>query len=184
MFPRGFGDRQRPPASASAAAVPSSGAAAAGTAFIQNQKAPDWTIIEGPQGLQWVYKGWHMVYFRGDEAPGSAAHEGDENMVWNTLKYVPPVPRLTAPVNVSTAFVGGAYALVDHEGRLLFTGDCGGDCADWRPFSGGLASRGLGDWAVSREADHPQWFYRGKPVYVASGASADDMPAGAAVLRP
>ena len=185
LFPRGFGDRQRQQVAAGGGqAAPSSGAAASGTEFIQNQKAADWTIIEGPQGPQWVYKGWHMVYVRGDEAPGSAAHEGDENMVWNTLKYVPPVPRLTAPVNVSTAFVEGAYALVDNEGRLLFTGTCGSDCADWRPFPGGMASRGLGDWAVSREADRPQWLYRGKPVFVASGSTPDDMPANAAVLRP
>lgn len=185
MFPRGFGDRQRPPAAGGApAAAPSSGAAAAGTEFVQNQKAPDWSIIEGPQGPQWVYKGWHMVYVRKGEAPGSATHDGDENMVWNTLKYVPPVPKLTAPVNVATAFVEGAYALVDNEGRLLFTGDCASDCADWRPLAGGVASRGLGDWAVSREADKPQWLYRGKPVFVAAGPSPDDMPAGAAVLRP
>jgi predicted lipoprotein with Yx(FWY)xxD motif len=185
MFPRGFGDRQRQQTAAGgAAAAPSSGAAAAGTEFVQNQKAPDWTIIEGPQGPQWVYKGWHMVYVRKGEAPGSATHDGDENMVWNTLKYVPPVPKLTAPVNVSTAFVAGAYALVDSEGRLLFTGDCSGDCADWRPLSGGMASHGLGDWAVSLEADKPQWLYRGKPVFVAAGPTPDDMPAGAAVLRP
>ena len=167
MFPRGFGSRAAPPAG-----------------FIQNQKAPDWTVIEGPQGAQWVYKGWHMVFTRKGDAPGSAAHEGDENMVWNTLKYVPPVPKLTAPVNVASAFVDGAYALVDHEGRLLFTGACSGDCAGWQPFGGGMASRGVGEWAVSREADKPQWLYRGKPAYVAQGSSPADLPAGAVVLRP
>lgn len=191
IFPRGFGDRQRQQAAGAAAPAPaapapaaSSGAVAAGAEFLQNQKAPDWTIIQGPQGPQWVYKGWHMVYVRKGEAPGSAAHEGDEHMTWNTLKYVPPVPKLTTPVNVSTAFVGGAYTLVDQEGRLLFTGSCSDDCAGWRPFAGGMASRGLGDWTVDHAADKPQWLYRGKPVFVAEGPDADDVPAGATMLRP
>lgn len=153
--------------------------------YFANQKAPDWTIIRGPQGPQWVYKGWHMVFVRKGEAPGSAAHEGEDNRTWNTLKFVPPVPKLTAPVNVSTAFVDGAYALVDDKGRLLFTGSCAGaDCAGWRAFTGGMASRGLGEWTVGRAADSPQWSYRGKPVFVAEGASPGDMPAGAALLRP
>ena len=35
--------------------------------FVTQQTAPDWTVIAGPQGPQWVYKGWHMVYVhRGD----------------------------------------------------------------------------------------------------------------------
>jgi predicted lipoprotein with Yx(FWY)xxD motif len=146
------------------------------------QKAPDWTVIEGPQGPQWVYKGWHMVFVRKGDKPGSAAFEGAGNMTWNTLKYVPPAPKIIAPVEVSTAFVAGAYALVDKEGRLLFTGSCD-DCTGWRPFGGALASRGVGEWAVSRDADTPQWLYRGKPVFVAQGTGAD-LPAGAAVLRP
>lgn len=177
IYPGGFGDRRAPPR------TPGQSAAPAG-AFIANQKAPDWTVIEGPQGPQWVYKGWHMVFTRKGEAPGSAAHDGDEQMTWNTLKFVPPVPKLTAPVNVSAAYVGGAYALVDHEGRLLFTGSCADDCASWRPFGGGMASRGIGDWTVSRDADKPQWLYRGKPAYVAQGSSPEALPAGAAVLRP
>lgn len=41
--------------------------------YVPNQKAPDWTVIAGPQGPQWVYKGWHMVFTRKGEAPGSAA---------------------------------------------------------------------------------------------------------------
>lgn len=167
LFPQGFGSRAPTP-----------------EGFIQNQKAPDWSIIEGPQGPQWVYKGWHMVFTRKGEAPGSAAHEGDENMVWNTLKFVPPVPKVTAPVSVSTAFVDGAYALVDAEGRLLFTGTCAQDCASWRPFAGGMASRGLGEWTVSRDGDRPQWLYRGKPAYIAQGPTSADLPAGATVLRP
>lgn len=152
--------------------------------FIQNQNAPDWTIIKGPQGPQWVYKGWHMVFVRKGEAPGSAAHEGAEDRRWNTLKFVPPVPSVTAPVNIGPAFVDGGYALVDERGRLLFTGKCARDCATWRPLAGGMASRGIGEWTVSTAGDSPQWLYRGKPVFVAAGASLGEMPPGGAVLRP
>jgi predicted lipoprotein with Yx(FWY)xxD motif len=186
VFPLGFGDRRqlaRPiggtPASPSGGPRPDPLAEMA-----RNQKAPDWTIIQGPQGPQWVYKGWHMVFVRRGEKPGSAAYDGTGNMVWNTLKYVPPVPRVVAPANVSTAFVDGAYALVDKDGRLLFSGNCGKDCAGWRPFTGPLASSGVGDWAVSHDTDTPQWFWRGKPVFVAQGPTLTDMPAGATALRP
>lgn len=170
IFPMGFGERGRP---------------AAQSEYVQNAKAPDWTVIAGPQGPQWVYKGWHLVFTRKGEAPGSAEHEGEDRMVWNTLKHVPPAPKLTTPVDVSLAFVDGAYALVGHEGRLLFTGNCAEDCAGWRPLAAGMASRGLGnDWTVSREADSPQWLYHRKPAFVAEGTSPADLPAGAAVLRP
>lgn len=175
-FPQGFGDR-RPAAPGGARADPQAEMA-------RNQKAPDWTIIAGPQGPQWVYKGWHMVFVRKDDKPGSAAYDGTENMAWNTLKYVPPVPKVVTPVNVSTTFVDGGYALIDQKGRLLFSGSCGNDCAGWRPFTGPLASAGVGDWAVSRDTDAPQWLYRGQPVFVAQGAAIADIPAGAKVLRP
>jgi predicted lipoprotein with Yx(FWY)xxD motif len=185
-FPLGFGDRRQlarlnggAPASASDGPRPDPLAEMA-----RNQKAPDWTIIQGPQGPQWVYKGWHMVFVHRGDKPGSAAYDGAGDMVWNTLKYVPPVPQVAAPGNVSTAFVGGAYALVDKDGRLLFSGNCGNDCAGWRAFTGPLASRGVGDWTVSHETDAPQWFYRGKPVFVAQGPALTDMPAGATALRP
>lgn len=184
LFPQGFGNRQ---AAATAGARAAGGAAPAGSPpgdYIQNQKAPDWTIIQGPQGPQWVYKGWHMVYVRKGETPGSTTYNGADDMVWNTLKYVPPVPTVVGPANVSTVFVGGAYALVDKAGRLLFTGSCGDNCGSWRPFSGALGSCGVGEWAVSRDADTPQWLYRGKPVFMAQGSDIADMPAGAAVLRP
>lgn len=150
---------------------------------VPNQKAPDWTVIQGPQGPQWVYKGWHMVFVRKGEVAGSAAHEGDDDLRWNTLKFVPPVPVITAPTNVATAFVGGAYALVDGRERLLFTGACAKNCA-WQPFAGGLASRGVGEWTVLRDGDGPQWAYRGKRVYVAESATAADLPRGGSVLRP
>lgn len=148
-----------------------------------NQKAPDWTVIRGPQGPQWVYKGWHMVFIRKGEAAGSAKHEGEEDRRWNTLKFVPPVPTVAAPGNVTTTFVDGAYALVDGHERLLFTGACTKNCA-WQPFTGGFASRGLGEWTVLRDGDAPQWAYRGKRVYVAQSTSAADLPRGGAALRP
>jgi predicted lipoprotein with Yx(FWY)xxD motif len=181
MFPAGFGDRRGRPR-----APGQTGAAVADpeVQMIQNQKAPDWTIIAGPQGPQWVYKGWHMVYVHKGDKPGAATYEGADNMTWNTLKYVPPVPKVAAPLNVATAFIDGSYALVDKDGRLLFTGSCSQDCAGWRPFSGPMASGGLGEWAVSRDTDSPQWLYRGKPVFVAQGPGIADLPTGAAVLRP
>lgn len=150
---------------------------------VPNQKAPDWAVIHGPQGPQWVYKGWHMVFVRKGEAAGSARHEGAEDRRWNTLKYRPPLPRLVVPVNVATAFVAGGYALVDSRERLLFSGRCPRGCT-WQPFAGGLASRGLGEWTVLRDGDGPQWAYRGKRVYVAAGSDVIDLPRGAAVLRP
>jgi predicted lipoprotein with Yx(FWY)xxD motif len=176
VFPLGYGDR-RPAAPGAARPDP-------GAEMARNQKAADWTIIQGPQGPQWVYKGWHMVFVRKGDKPGSAAYDGTENMAWNTLKYLPPVPKVVTPVNVSTAFVAGAYALVDKNGRLLFSGSCGSDCAGWRPFTGPLASTGVGDWAVSHDADAPQWLYRSQPVLVAQGPAPADLPAGSKVLRP
>lgn len=150
---------------------------------IPNQKAPDWSVIHGPQGPQWVYKGWHMVFTRKGEAAGSAAHEGEDDRRWNTLKFVPPIPTIVAPVEVALAFVNGAYALVNGREKLLFSGTCAKNCA-WQPFAGGFASRGLGEWTVLRDGDGPQWAYRGKRVYVAESASAADVPRGGAVLRP
>jgi predicted lipoprotein with Yx(FWY)xxD motif len=185
-FPMGFGDRNRQAAAAAGATTAGSAALPSpppGT-MIQNQKAPDWTIIDGPQGPQWVYKGWHMVFVRKDEVPGSATYDGADEKVWNTLKYVPPVPKVATPVNVSAAFVDGAYAFVQKEGRLLYTGSCAEDCASWQPFPGALASAGVGDWEVDHQADTPQWRYRGKPVFIAQGPDVTDMPEGAAALRP
>ena len=93
VFPRGFGNRPR----GNMNAVP--------TGFIAPQTAPDWTIIAGPQGPQWVYKGWHMVFARKGEVPGQAGFDGADQRSWNTLKFVPPVPKLTTPANVAPVFV-------------------------------------------------------------------------------
>lgn len=152
--------------------------------FVEPQKAPDWTVIAGPSGPQWVYKGWHMVYVRKDDKPGSTAFDGAENFVWNTLKFVPPVPKPVTPGNVTTVLVDGAYALADTAGRVLFTGTCEGGCGGWTPLAAGLASRGIGEWSVGRGGDVPQWFYRGKPVYVSQEQDATTVPAGGEVLRP
>ncbi len=152
--------------------------------FVQPQKAPDWTIIEGPQGPQWVYKGWHVVYTRKGDKRGSTEFEGADHLTWNTLKFVPPVPKIEAPMNVSTIFVDGAYALADKDGRVLFTGQCQRNCAGWQPMAGGMASQGTGQWAVNSSGDRPQWTYRGKPVFVSQEDDPTKAPQAGIVLRP
>jgi len=166
-YPRGFGGPQ--------ATVPAG--------FVQPQKAPDWTVIAGPSGPQWVYKGWHLVYVRKGGKPEATTWDGADKLTWNTLKFVPPVPVIAAPPSVSTAFTAGAYALTDKDGRLLFTGKCADPCA-WTPLGAGMASRGVSDWTVSDKGDHPQWLFRGQPVWVSAEATAASVPAGGAVLRP
>ena len=191
VFPRGFGDRSR----TGGAAVP---AAAAGTAappvrggfnavppgFIAQSNAPDWTIIQGPQGPQWVYKGWHMVYTRKGDKLGSTAFDGSENFTWNSLKFVPSVPKLTAPSSVATLFVDGAYALADKNGRVLFTGNCVADCSGWMPLAAPMAGKGFGEWAISLASDTPQWTWRGKPVFVSQEDNPAKAPPSGTVLRP
>lgn len=187
-FPMGFGRPPTPPAGAAGAAAggarpPAPAGNIAGDGLFTPANAPDWTIIDGPSGPQWVYKVWHMVYVRKDEKPRSATAEGAGGMTWNTLKFVPPVPKLTAPSGVGTAFVDGAYVLADKEGRVLFTGKCGKDCTDWQPLSGGMASSGFGDWQVSHVADQPQWLYKGKPVFF-SPQGGTKVPGKGIALRP
>jgi len=155
-----------------------------GKEFVQPQKAPDWTVIQGPRGPQWVYKGWHMVFTRKGDRRGSSAFDGADGFTWNTLKFVPPVPKIAAPANVATAFVDGAYALTDTHGRVLFTGRCSHDCARWHPLPAALASRGFGDWKVVAGSDRPQWSWRGKPVFVSDEEDSKSVPAGGTVLRP
>lgn len=152
--------------------------------FVQPEKAPDWTVIAGPQGPQWVYKGWHMVFTRKGDARGSTRFDGAQNFTWNTLKFVPPVPRIEAPATVGTVLVGGEYALADKNGRVLFTGKCKRDCDGWVPLAGGMASQGKGQWSIGRDGDTPQWLYHGKPVYVSQEADPVAVPASAQILRP
>lgn len=167
IFPRGYGDRGRAP-----------------EGFIPNQKAPDWTVIQGPQGLQWVYKGWHMVYTRKGDKPGSTDLDGSENFTWNTLKYVPPVPEVKAPAGVAPVFARGGYVLANREGRALFTGTCTADCASWKPLPAGLAARATGDWTIRTDGDRAQWAWKGKPVYVSQEADPTMPPTHGKELRP
>jgi predicted lipoprotein with Yx(FWY)xxD motif len=185
-YPLGFGERLRREAAGEkpAAGNEDGDDKPSGEEFYDKpQKAPDWTIIAGPQGPQWVYKGWHMVFTRKGDQPGSTAYDGAENLTWNTLKFVPPVPEITAPADVTTVFVDGKYALADKEGRVLFTGKCAKGCA-WRPLPGAMASRGLGQWKVSEAGDHPQWTYRGRPVFVSQRDDPTQVPEDGVILRP
>lgn len=195
MFPPGFGDRSRP-AARPAGAVPATSAAqprlqserAPGQAplpegYVLPQRAPDWTVIEGPSGPQWVYKGWHMVYTRKNDRPGSTAHDGDDRFTWNTLKFVPPVPEITAPPGVAAAFAHGAYLLADKNGRALFTGNCAASC-NWTPLPAPAASRPVGEWSVNLGGDRPQWNWKDKPVYVSQEEDPVTAPASGTLLRP
>lgn len=188
-FPKGFGDRQRQAPQGQGApqqgqAPQQAGTPGAAPVALQPQNAPDWTIIAGPQGPQWVYKGWHMVFTRKDDKRGSTQFDGAQDFTWNTLKYVPPVPKLEAPATVGTVLVDGQYALADKEGRVLFTGKCKADCAGWVPLPGGMASRGIGNWTISEAGERPQWLYGGKPVFVSQEADPKTIPASATILRP
>ncbi len=175
MFPRGFGERRAAPG------APPPGLPAG---FVGPQSAPDWTIIDGASGPQWVYKGWHMVFIRKGSKRGSSDLDGAEGGTWNTLKFVPPIPKLTAPNGIVLLFHGEAYALADKDGRVLFTGPCSGDCPGWKPLAGGMANRGVGEWTISVAGNGPQWFYRGKAVFVSQGDDPVSVPAGGTVLRP
>ena len=195
MFPRGFGDRSQPAASprAAAPAAPAAqprlqnerplGQAALPEGFVLPQRAPDWTVIEGPGGPQWVYKGWHLVYTRKNDRPGSTAHDGEDRFTWNTLKFVPPVPQVTAPPGVSPTFANGAYLLADKDGHALFTGTCAAGCS-WTPLAAPAASRAIGDWSVNLGGDRPQWSWKGKPVYVSQEEDPVSAPASGTLLRP
>jgi predicted lipoprotein with Yx(FWY)xxD motif len=174
LYPQGFGRQRR----AAMAKLAEQGYHSA------PQKAPDWTIIAGPQGPQWVYKGWHMVYSRMGDRPGSTEYDGAENLIWNTLKFVPPVPEVVAPADVAPIFADGSYALAVSGERLLFTGQCKSECSDWEPLAAGMASRGLGDWQVSRMGDVPQWTYRGNAVFVSQSDELSLVPSTGTVLRP
>jgi predicted lipoprotein with Yx(FWY)xxD motif len=126
-----------------------------------------WKVVEGAGGPQWSYKGDPVFTYVGDSAPGSAAGAEREDL-FRLITYIPPMPKVTAPAPVKAAFVDEAYILEDGQGHALFTSgkSCGTDCRNWIPFEAGMASRGIGDWTISREGDHPQWVYRGRLVYV------------------
>jgi predicted lipoprotein with Yx(FWY)xxD motif len=167
-FPLGFGGQRTPP----------------DPRYVPNQTAPDWTVIAGPQGPQWVYKGWHMVFVRRGDKPGSTAHDGADSSTWNTLKFVPPVPKVVAPGDVAPRFTGRGYVLTDGAGRTLFTGKCSADCTAWQPFVGGMASAPMGQWNIDTSGDRPQWRYRGKPVFVGHSGDPADLPRGGKAIAP
>ncbi|MFT4025510.1 MAG: hypothetical protein QM676_01715 [Novosphingobium sp.] len=148
--------------------------------------APDWSIVDGPAGPQYVYKGYNMVYVRKGDKPHSTAYEGADGQIWNTLKFVPPVPRLTAPAGVGAVYAGldKGYILTHKDGVLLYTGKCGKDCAAWKPLAAGTASQGIGEWTVDRTTPRPQWLYRGKPVFVAADDQLANLPRATVALRP
>ena len=158
------------------------GAAPAG--MYTQQNAPDWTVLDGPNGPQYVYKGYNMVFVRKGDKPRSTAYEGYENKTWNTLKFIPPVPTVIAPNGVGTTWLDDGYVLTDKDGKLLYTGKCGRDCTGWKPLAAAIASQGLGEWTVDRNAPRPQWLYRGKPVYVATDETLASLPRSSVVLRP
>jgi predicted lipoprotein with Yx(FWY)xxD motif len=160
------------------------GLGGAPTGMYTQQNAPDWTIVEGPAGPQWVYKGYHMVYVRKGDQPRSTAYDGTEGRTWNTLKFIPPVPEIKAPNGVGVAWLDDAYLLTDKDGKVLYTGDCGSNCSSWTPLAAPLVSQGLGDWTVDRSAPRPQWLYRGKPVFVAADETTASLPGQTVALRP
>ncbi|HMP56220.1 MAG TPA: hypothetical protein PKD92_06590 [Novosphingobium sp.] len=152
----------------------------AGSPFLDNRRAPDWTVIEGPAGRQWVYKGWHMVFTRRASKPGSTAFDGHDGMVWNTLKFVPPVPEISAPAGVRASLVDGRYILADGAGRPLFTGRCAQPCT-WTPLPAPLAGRGMNRWSVNRSSERPQWQYGSLAVFV---QTQEALPRGARHIEP
>ncbi len=142
-----------------------------------------WQIVDGVDGPQWSYKGDPVFTYVGDHAPGSAAG-ADRDDLFRLLNYVPPMPKMTAPAPVKAVFVRKAYILEDGQGRALFTaGDtCDAACGSWMPFEAGLAGQGIGEWTIARDADHPQWSYRGQRVYVSQELQQTLAPTGGKVL--
>jgi predicted lipoprotein with Yx(FWY)xxD motif len=143
-----------------------------------------WKVVDGVGGPQWSYKGDPVFTYVGDSAPGSTAGK-ERDDIFSLLNYIPPMPQVTAPAPVKAVFVDEAYILEDGQGHALFTSgkSCGTECRNWTLFEAGMASRGIGDWTISREGDHPQWAYRGLLVYVVSQDGQPTVaPANATVL--
>ncbi|MDP3677388.1 MAG: hypothetical protein Q8R44_20195 [Novosphingobium sp.] len=186
-YPQGFGNRLRQ-SIASGTPPPDESPTAAKTSlnpfYRDPLRAPDWTVIAGPAGPQWVYKGWHMVYVRRGDSRASTRYDGAENLTWNTLKFVAPVPRVEAPAGVRALLADGAYVFADTDGHALFTGTCAARCTEWKPLAAGMANAGMGGWKVSNLGDRPQWTYRGSPVFVSQESEPGRVPADGQVLRP
>jgi len=151
------------------------------------QDGPDWIVMQGPSGPQWVYKRVNLVFTHAGERPGTIGHEGEDGLVWNSLKYVPAAPKIDAPADVTARLVDRRYLLVDGQGNLLVTHKgkaCGTACADWRVFPAGMARRGMGAWTVRPDGDRAQWAYRDRPVFTIEGDDPADIPAEAEPLIP
>jgi predicted lipoprotein with Yx(FWY)xxD motif len=136
-----------------------------------------WKVVEGAQGPQWAYKGDPVFTYTADKTGTVDGKEKDD--LWRVLNYIPPVPKFRAPATVTAVFDGQEYVLEDGQGHALYTG--GKPETNTTPFLSGMASQGVGNWTVSREGDHPQWVYKGQPVYI---GSANQAPAGGTGLRP
>ena len=146
---------------------------------------PDWTMVETDAGPQLMYKASHLVFVRKGEAPGSVRWDGHEGLIWNALRYIPPAPKLVAPPAVASAYIGGAYALVDKDRRVLYTCAAAAACRMGEALKAPSASQDVGAWTVSRNSDTAQWLYRGKPVFIGQAwPNSASVPAGAVVLRP
>ena len=146
------------------------------------QPLGDWKVIDGAQGAQWSYKGNPVFTYIKDDAPGSTAGDGYEDL-WKVLAYIPPAPTIVAPASVTVAYVEGHYIMTDREGRALFTtkDKCSAACE--QPLLAGMASQPVGDWKVARDGDRPQWTYRGKPVYVTRDERRTRVPDEGVALR-
>lgn len=175
-----------PPPSVTPVALPDPRKLAAGGKG-KRAAVADWIVVEGAQGPQWLYKGWHLVFTRRGDRPGSTRWDGSDGWIWNTLKYVRPVPEPIAPTATAIRFVEGDYAFATREGLLLYSmhgRSCTRLCDTATPFKAGLANQGLGDWTVSRSGDVAQWVYQGRPVFVAEDKDSRSLPKGAVLLRP
>ncbi|NML05821.1 hypothetical protein [Sphingomonas sp. G-3-2-10] len=139
----------------------------------------DWTVTTRGGAPQWAYRNRPVFTHLADRSPGDMRGDGIEDL-WDVIAYVPPPPKITAPASVAPLFLDDAYVLADTGGHVLFTGSHEGAS----PFLAGIASRDLGEWTVLHTGDHPQWAWRGKPVFVSSEAKSSEVPHGAAILRP
>jgi len=142
----------------------------------------DWTVIAGPKGPQWAYKGNPVFSFNADSQPGDVKGDGYDYL-WSTLLYVPSKPVLVAPPSVAATPVKGENVLTDTGGRALFTAT-GTLASNFTPFAAAMASRSVGDWTILREGDVPQWAWRGKAVFVSHEPVPTDVPADGEVLKP
>jgi predicted lipoprotein with Yx(FWY)xxD motif len=142
----------------------------------------DWTVLAGPKGPQWAYKGNPVFSFNADNQPGDIKGDGYDYL-WSTLLYVPPKPELVAPPSVAATPVKGENILTDTGGRALFTAT-GTRAASFTPFAAAMASRPVGEWTVLRDSDVPQWAWRGKAVFVSREPVPTNVPADGEVLKP